>query len=84
MIYSLVTELTNVFKSDQEKQVTTSISLIPIDQVPFPTIVLSAGGPINPLGFVTHSHNLVTEADLQERGKMNGRTFCHTCIFKMF
>ena len=64
VLVSLSNELANVFHAAQELKLVTSISLKPIDEVPFPTLVLSSGGPIDPLGFVANSQNLVLEDDL--------------------
>lgn len=71
LIYSLTTELLGSFQASKEaeNEIDTSISLQPIGEVDFPSVVISSGGPIDPLGFVTNTKNMVTEEELPERGK---------------
>ena len=71
LIYSLTTELTTVFREDKEIKIVTSITLKPIEEVSFPTIVFNSGGPIDPLGFVKNSHNMAVEEDIPVEGKVD-------------
>ena len=68
LIYSLTTQLTSVFRDDQEIKIVTSITLKPIEELSFPTIVFNRGGHIDPLGFVKNSHNMVVEEDISAEG----------------
>ena len=80
LIYSLTTELTTVFREDKEIKIVTSITLKPIEEVSFPTIVFNSGGPIDPLGFVKNSHNMAVEEDIPVEGNADLLAECSRTI----
>ena len=50
-------------------RIETSISLRPAGDVPFPMVVVNSGGPIDPMGFVRDTRNIVTENDVPRKGE---------------
>ena len=61
--------MTSLLDFRGEARIVTSVALRPTDQVPFPMIVLSGGGAVDPLGFVRKTNNLVLEEDLPRSGE---------------
>ena len=69
-LFGLSHHLSDAFKENRESQgsIVTRIGLRPEGDVPFPGLVVNVGRPIDPLGFVRKSKDMVTWEDLQEEG----------------
>ena len=50
-------------------RIRTVLSLVPIEEVPFPLVVIDAGEDPDPMGFVRRSQNMVGEEDVDADGK---------------
>ena len=68
-VYKLTTDVLGHLNGIKENEVETNLRLWPIDLVPFPAIIISSGEPIDPLGYVRHSHNMVNASEIKEEGK---------------
>ena len=60
-------------KSLVESPIDTSISLRPIDLVPFPAVTVDVGDSIDPLGFVRASQNMVDESYIPKYCKIDDK-----------
>ena len=69
-LYGLSHHLSDAFKENRKSQgsIVTRIGLRTEGDVPFPGLVINVGRPIDPLGFVRKSKDMVTWEDLQEEG----------------
>lgn len=67
-IFYLVRHATNEVASINAKEEETVISLRPLEQVPFPAVILNLGGSIDPMGYVRNSGDAVKEEDFPEQG----------------
>lgn len=66
--YPLVTEIAGIVSEFDAIVIDTDLSLRPLEAIPFPAVIINTGGAIDPLGYVRHSQEVATEADLPERG----------------
>ena len=53
--------------------IVTQISLRSLDLVPFPAILVNTGGPIDPMGFIRNSGDMLGEGDVPEKGSLARR-----------
>ena len=53
----------------RENPIDTTISLRPMEEVPFPAIIIDVGDPVDPMGYVRASHNMVEESKIPRKGK---------------
>ena len=68
MVCSFFMAATSYKKALEESPIETSISLRPVDEVPFPAIIIDVGDSVDPLGFVRASHNMVNESNIPKKG----------------
>ena len=68
VFYNAYVDLYVLFGLFQRNSVSDSIHLRPMDQVPFPAVIINTGGPINPMGFVENSFEVVSEQELLQEG----------------
>ena len=54
-------------------KIQTTISLMPIEDVPFPLVILDAGLDPDPMGFVKKSRNMLNEEDFDQEGSYQAR-----------
>ena len=66
IIYNLVVDIGRVYRRDNV--IATNIIVRPIEEVPFPAIVIDVGEPIDPLGIVRKSSNVVREESFPSEG----------------
>ena len=46
----------------------TDIRLRPSSEVPFPAVIINAGGAVDPMGYVRHSKDIVTDSEFLDEG----------------
>ena len=64
-------DLNSYRRSLAEHPIETSISLRPVDEVPFPAVIIDVGDSIDPLGLVRESQNMVDESNIPRQSKEN-------------
>ena len=67
----LVQHATNEIANINSKVEETIINLRPLEEVPFPSVILNTGGSIDPMGFVRRSGDMIKEEDFPKEGKSN-------------
>ena len=76
-VYKLSTDILAHLNGIKGDEIETNIRLWPIDLVPFPAIIISSGEPIDPLGYVRNSHNIVNASEIKEEGKSERIICCY-------
>ena len=64
-VASMLHHLSAMWSEHRENhQIVTRVQLRPAEEVPFPTLTLSVGDPVDPLGFVRNTKSVLKDSDL--------------------
>ena len=68
--YAIVSNVRQFLSEMRINPIQTTLSLTPIDEVPFPTVVLDAGSIVDPMSFIRNSQNLMKDEDFDKEGNL--------------
>ena len=66
--YHLTQDTIDQLANFNENKTVTEITLLPFEETPFPAVIVSLGGSIDPMGHIRHSGDIVTQDDLSKDG----------------
>ena len=66
IIHTMRSDIMNYLDDIKFNPIQTTVSLVPIDQVPFPAVIIDAGDPVDPYGYIKQSKDMVTMSDIRE------------------
>ena len=68
VVPNLYLEILDIVHLSAQREIVTMVGLRPIDEVPFPAVIIDNGRPQDPMGYIKHSKDIVTEEDAWGEG----------------
>ena len=68
---NLFVEIRDIIGLASHSRIATKIGLRPVQEVPFPAIIIDFGRPADPMGYLKYTRDIVEAKDIPNQGMFN-------------